>query len=313
MTDPVARSLRELTLSTAMIPILDELAGLEMCLPAMPDAMERHAALLERLPPVLDLRGRALVHGQHYERFLALAEADPSALEDRVDTANALAILAHAGEIAMLLVPAASDEDRFARAMLSKERLEQYGAGHGVHETEVMHRALRQGVRRGGYRLVIGSRIPADMEEPARRFNGVILPQPGSGDGSGPGVYPLEEALSLEAWFTAPPDLTALLDQAQALLATIEAWSDADEPGPRWIGARHGALILAYARLCRVGLWPARSAADLIAKQELEDLLAERIHDPDSMRALVEIALGVGRRIARQGPPFVTRLGGVEL
>ena len=45
----------------------------------------------------------------------------------------------------------------------------------------------------------------------------------------------------------------------------------------------------------------------------VERLISERLSDPDSMRALVEIALGVGRRIARQGPPFVTVLGGVEL
>ena len=74
-----------------------------------------------------------------------------------------------------------------------------------------------------------------------------------------------------------------------------------------------GALILAYARLCRIGLWPARSSDDLIVKMEVERLVSERAADPDAMRALVEIALGVGRRIARQGPPFVTVLSGVEL
>lgn len=45
----------------------------------------------------------------------------------------------------------------------------------------------------------------------------------------------------------------------------------------------------------------------------VERLVSERAADPDGMRALVEIALGVGRRIARQGPPFVTVLGGAEL
>ena len=39
----------------------------------------------------------------------------------------------------------------------------------------------------------------------------------------------------------------------------------------------------------------------------------KRAADPDPMRAAVEIALGVGRRIARQGGRFVTVLGGVEL
>lgn len=312
MTDTSTPSLRDLALCTTAIPVLDELAALDGLVPEMPDELERYATLLERLPPQLDLRGRAFVHGMQYQRFLGLAEADPSALEDRVDTANALAMLAHAGEIAMLLVPAGSAEDRLARAMLSKERAGQYQAGSGVHDPELMTRALRQTVPTGGHRLMIGSRIPAGMEEEARRFSGTALPQREE-NGSGPGVYHLEDALALEAWFNAPPDLRGLLDDAKRLLAAMEAWSEPDEPGPFWFGATRGAHILAYGKLCRVGLWPARSADDLMVKQEVEALIADRTLDPDSMRALVEIALGVGRRIALQGPPFVTVLGGFEL
>ena len=59
--------------TTRLRPILDELARLETQLPDIPGDQERHAALLERLPPLLDLRGRALVHAQQYERFLTLA------------------------------------------------------------------------------------------------------------------------------------------------------------------------------------------------------------------------------------------------
>lgn len=312
MTDITRPSLRDLALRTTVIPVLDELAALDGLVPEMPDVLERYAALLERLPPLLDLRGRALVHGMQYQRFLELAETDPSALEDRVDTANALAFLAHAGEIAMLLVPAGSAEDRFAKAMLSKERASQYGAGSGVHDPELMTRALRQTVPTGGYRLVIGSRIPAGMEEEARRFDGTILPRR-SENGLGPRVYHLEDALALEAWFNAPPDLGKLLRDAKHLLAAMAAWSEPDEPGPFWFGGTRGAHILAYGKLCRIGLWPARSADDLMVKQEVQALIADRTLDPDSMRALVEIALGVGRRIARQGRPFVTVLGGVEL
>lgn len=313
MTDSVG-TLRDLILATTRLrPILDELARLETRLPDMPDDQERHAALLERLPPLLDLRGRALVHAQQYERFLALAEADLSALEDRVDTANALAILAHAGEIAMLLIPPGSPEDDFARAMLAKERARQYRAdGDGRHDPALMKRALRATVRSGGMRLVIGTRIPVGMEMAARRFRGEVLPERDANE-TGPGVYHLEDAHALEAWFKAPPDLTALLNNTWRLFAAIDAWSEPGESGPSWYPARRGALILAYARLCRIGLWPARSSGDMVAKMEVERLISGRTADPDFMRALVEIALGVGRRIARQGPPFVTVLGGVEL
>ncbi len=242
-----------------------------------------------------------------------LAEADPSALDHLVDIGNALAVLAHAGGIAMLLVPPGSAEDRFAKALLAKERDQQYRNGGGVHDAKLMERALRRSFADSNPRLVIGARIPAGMDEAARRFSGAVLPQPGAGDGAAPDVYNLEHGPALEAWFDDPPDLALLLDEARDLLASVEAWSQAEPPSPFWYGARRGALILAYAKLCRIGLWPARTSADLVAKMETERLISERTEDPDAMRALVEIALDVGRRIARQGGRFVTVLGGVEL
>lgn len=313
MTDNTAPSLRDLVFETDSKPVLDELAALDWLLPDMPDVLERHAALLERLPPILDLRGRALVHAREYQRFLTLAETDPSALEHLVDIGNALALLSHAGEIAMLLVPAVSPEDRFARAMLAKERGEQYRSGDGVHDPALMNRALWRSFADNQPRLVIGARVPPGMQDAALRFNGAVLPQPGDSDTGVPGVYCLEQGLALEEWFNAPPQLALLLDEARALFATIETWSQAEPTSPFWYGGRRGALILAYARLCRIGLWPARTSNDLIVKMAVERLVSERAADPDGMRALVEIALGVGRRIARQGPPFVTVLGGVEL
>ena len=313
MTDNTVPSLRDLVFTTDSVPIIDELAALDALLPEMPDERERHAALLERLPPLLDQRERALIHAQEYQRFLTLAEADPSALEYMVDIGNALALLSHAGEIAMLLVPPGSAEDRFAKAMLAKERGEQYRKGDGVHDPKLMERALRRSFAVSHPRLVIGARLPRGMEEAARRFSGAVLPQPGAGDSTAPEVFHLEHGMALEAWFDDPPDLAILLDEARTLFASVEAWSQAEPPSPFWYGARRGALILAYARLCRIGLWPARSSDDLIVKMEVERLISERAADPDAMRAAVEIALGVGRRIAKQGGRFVTVLGGVEL
>lgn len=313
MTDYIAASLRDLIFTTDSVPVIDELAALDRLLPELPDELERHAALLERLPPILDLRGRALVHTRQYERFLTLAEADPAALKHMVDIGNALAVLAHTGAIAMLLVPPGSAEDHFAKAMLVKERDQQYRAGNGVHDPVLMARALRRSFADSHRRLVIGAHVPRGMEEAAQRFRGAVLPQPAAGDGSGPDVYHLEHGLALETWFDDPPDLALLLDEARILLSSIQAWSQAEPLSPFWYGARRGALILAYARLCRIGLWPARIQADLVAKMEAERLVSERAGDPDPMRALVEIALGVGRRIARQSGRFLTILGGVEL
>lgn len=313
MTDTIRPSLRDLKLSGATIRVVDELAALDELLSSARDELARYAALLERLPAILDLRGRVLVHASEYQRFLGLAENDPSALEDRVDTANALAVLSHAGEIAMLMLPVATQEDRFVHGLLSKERGQQYRTGSGVHDPKLMRRALRPVLPRGGRRLVIGSTVPSGMQEAARRFAGAVMPEEGGSDGRSPMAHRLEQALALEAWFNSPPDLVMLLSEALVLFARVQAWSDdKDRPASRH-GARRAAQILAYARLCRIGLWPARTAADLSAKREVERLVAERADDPDAMRALVEIALGVGRRIARQGSPFLAERDGVEL
>lgn len=313
MTDTIRPSLRDLKLSAATIRVVDELAALDQLLPGAPDQLTRYAALLERLPSLLDLRSRVLVHASEYQRFLGLAEIDPSALEDRVDTANALAVLSHAGEIAMLLLPLATPEDRFAHALLSKERSQQYRTGSGVHDPKLMRRALRPVLPRGSRRLMIGSTIPSGMGEATRRFAGEVMPQDGDNDACSPMAHRLEQALALEAWFNSPPDLALLLGEALVLFARVQAWSDdKDLPASRH-GARRAAQILAYTRLCRIGLWPARTTADLVAKREVERLVAERGDDPDAMRALAEIALGVGRRIARQGPPFLAERDGVEL
>lgn len=313
MTDTTAPTLCDLVFTTDSVQVTDELAAFEGLLPDMPDDVERHAALLERLPPLLDLRERALFHAQEYQRFLTLADADPSALEYMVDIGNALALLSHAGEIAMLLVPAGSPEDHFAKAMLAKERGAQYRSGAGVHEPKLMERALRRSFADSHPRLVIGARIPPGMEEASRRFSGAVLPQAINDDSNSPNVYQLEHGLALEDWFNEPPDLAILLDEVRQLFAAIETWSQAEPSSSFWYGARRGALILSYARLCRIGLWPARSSPDLVAKMDVERLITERTEDPDAMRALAEIALGVGRRIARQGGRFVTVLGGVEL
>ncbi|WP_306226574.1 hypothetical protein [Bosea beijingensis] len=313
MTEHAASSLRDLVFTTETAPVIDDLAALDALLPAMPDELERHAAVLERLPPLLDLRERALVHAQEYQRFLTLADADPSALEYMVDIGNALALLSHAGEIAMLLVPAGSFEDHFAKAMLAKERGAQYRSGAGVHEPKLMERALRRPFADSHPRLVIGAGIPPGMEEASRRFSGAVLPQAINDDSNSPNVYQLEHGLALEDWFNKPPDLAILLDEVRQLFAAIETWSQAEPSSPFWYGARRGALMLSYAHLARIGIWPARSSDDLIVKMEVERLISERADDPDPMRAAVEIALGVGRRIAKQSGRFVTVLGGVEL
>ena len=60
-------------------------------------------------------------------------------------------------------------------------------------------------------------------------------------------------------------------------------------------GGRRGALILAYARFCRIGLWPARDAEEVAIKAAALDLTATRDRDPDPMRAAVAWASELGK------------------
>ena len=311
MTDITKPSLRDIALDTSALRVTDELAALDGLAPEVQDDMQRHAALLERLPSLLDIAGRTRIHASEYRRLLARAEVDPSALEDWIDTANALAILRHACEIVMLLIPAVTAEDRFVKSMLLEERVAQYGAGQGVHDPELMARALdAKPHRRGQARATLP--VPPAMAEVARHFRGELGPEQEAEVAEGPVAHRLEDALALEAWFAAPLDLQVLLQEALALFASVQACSSSGA-GPSRYGARRGAMILAYAKLCRIGLWPARSSADLEAKREAARLITERTDDPDPMRTLVEIALNVGRRIARQGEPFLSDDAGVEL
>ncbi len=75
-----------------------------------------------------------------------------------------------------------------------------------------------------------------------------------------------------------------LLDEARDLFANIEVWSTAEPLSYFWFGARRGALILAYAHLCRIGLWRTRSLADLLTKMEIERGLSERTEAPSPGR-----------------------------
>ena len=66
-----------------------------------------------------------------------------------------------------------------------------------------------------------------------------------------------------------------------------------------------GGLVLAYARLIRIALWPARNAADVATKIAARDLVRARDADPDRLGALWEIAFGQGETVAGQSNRFL--------
>lgn len=301
------RTLSELKLDPIVFPVTDDLAGLERLLPDAPDAIERFAILAGQTPSILDIRGRAVTHEMQMDRLVALAGNDPVGLEARVDTANALAILAHAGQIAQMLVPARTEQDRWAQAEVARERKRIAGRSKSRRDAALLRRACSGAPPRIKEHRLASPTALSDTVHAMARFVGAILPEPTDDRGARigePGAYRLEDAHSLEAYFAEPPNLAELVAAADALLERSDGWSRADHPAGMVDDAVRAAQMLAYARLARAGLWPARSAGDLQAKAEAGAIIARRRTDPDHLRALVLLALDVGHIIARQSDRF---------
>ncbi len=314
MPSSTPNSLSELKLVSVTFPITDELTGLERLLPEGPDEIERFAILAGRTPSILDIRGRALTHERQMDRFIILMGDDPEGLEARLDTARALTILARAGHLAQMLAPARTEEDRWAQAEIAHMHKRAARRSKNKSEADLLLRfASGTPPRVKEYRLDDAATL-SDSVTAMARYVGAILPEP-TDDRSvrpgEPGAYRLENARSLEGYFAMPPDLMGLLMQAHRLLQRSDRWSqDEDHPAEMVDAARRAALMLAYARLARVGLWPARSEADLETKSVVKSLAAFRSDDPDHLRALVLLALDTGDLIARQSDRFMSAAAG---
>lgn len=115
-----------------------------------------------------------------------------------------------------------------------------------------------------------------------------------------PGLYSSTSTPSLQLWLTTGIDPADLLDGARSLLKQLDIWrrvqSRISEPGLLEHPIR-GAELLAYSRLARVVLWPARDAGEIAIRQEALAVIAPRDRDPDRLRAVVEWAFerGAGR------------------
>ena len=315
MPSSTPNSLSELKLVSVTFPITDELTGLERLLPEGPDEIERFAILAGQTPSILDIRGRALTHERQMDRFIILMGDDPEGLEARLDTARALMILGRAGQIRQMLVPARTDEDRSAQAEATHAHRRAARRSKNRRDAALLRRACSGAPPRvKEHRLDILAM--SDSVSAMARFMGAILPEPTDDRGARPGepgTYRLEDAHSLEACFAVAPDLTDPMEQARGLLERSDSWSlDESYAAGMVDAARRAALMLAYARLGRVGLWPARTEADLQAKSMVEALVAARTTDPDHLRALALLALDTGNHIARRSDRFRSA-GGAKL
>ncbi len=298
--------LPSLVVSTTIRPIVEDLAALAEWLPDAPTDVARFAGLADIQPASTAIVARAGFYQEELERFVKLLSKDTALVEARIDTFNALNILRQGAYLALALLDPQNDDDAWAKDLIG---------------TTLVAAAKRQGdpTRAAVLRTAFGvtekpkkkpapiGEMPAWLRETSRRMGLIRPPAPetSGADVAATGFYRLEEAPSLEAFFSATPDLASLTEEAMDFLVLADTWSQevgsTDEAPER---AAKSAQTLAYAAITRVGLWPARTERDLHAKAVCRAVLRERVADPLSLRAVAALAFDIGNGMAAQSGRF---------
>jgi len=298
--------LSTMSLDPTLHPVIDDLAALERLVPEAPSEAESLAIFRNQLPGLLALRGRGQSHTEQLRRLISLLAGENDLVETWIDVANALTVLTNASNFALLLLPAHSEDDVWAREQFSRNLLRharQYGDGEeialarravGELPSKPVHLTLPNGI----------TEVTEMIETMARRI-GALQPKPAVAAPGAPTTHSLEQADSLKVYFDAAPDLAGLFGGAQHVMALVDRLRSIAEPDAVTSDAIEGGLILAYARLIRVALWPARYYDDASAKTAARDLVRARDADPDRFGALWEIAFGQGETVARQSSRFL--------
>jgi hypothetical protein len=298
--------LSTLVVDSRLHPVADDLAGLERLVPVAPSEAESLAVFRNQLPGLLEIRGRGRAHAEQVHRLIDLFAREPEQVETWIDVANAMAVLTNASHLALLLLPVRSEDDAWAHEQFGRHLLHHARQNGDGEEIALARRAVGALPRRPAHLILPSGAddISVMIETMARRV-GALQPKPTVVEPGAPSSYVLEQAESLKAFFAAAPDLTALLDGARHLLALVDGLRSNTVPDGMTGAAIEGGLVLSYARLLRVALWPARSAADVAAKVTARDLVRARDADPDCLGALWEIAFGQGETVAGQSSRFL--------
>lgn len=298
--------LSTIALDKAVHPVIDDLMGLERLVPEAPSEVEALSLFRHQLPSLMALRGRGQAHTEQVRRLIGLIALEKDQVEGWIDVANALTILTNASNLALLLLPARNEDDAWAREQFGRNLL-RHARRHGdCEDLALANRAVGDLPRRPGHlTLPAGADAINEMIETMARRVGALQLRPEAAAPGAPGVHTLEQADSLKAWFAAASDLAGLFGSAQRLLEGVDGLRAIAEPDAMTIDAIEGGLILAYARLIRVALWPARYYDDVSAKAAARDLVRSRDADPDRLGALWEIALGQGETLAGQSNRFL--------
>lgn len=299
--------LSTIAIETIRHEVVDDLAALERLVPVAPSEAEGLAIFRNQLPGLLEIRGRGQAHTEQVRRLILLLAREKGQVERWIDVANALTILTNASNLALLLLPARSADDVWAREQFGRNLLRHARRNGDGEDIALARRAVGDLPQRPAHlALPTGANAVAEMIETMARRVGALQLKPGDVTEAGaPRAWTLEQAGSLKAYFAAAPDLGELLDGARHLLALVDELRRGDQPTGMDDAAIEGGQILAYARLLRVALWPARNATDVAAKIAARDLVRSRDADPDRLGVLWEIAFGQGETVAGQSTRFL--------
>ena len=303
--------LSDIVVDPVLYPVTDELAGLEHLIPEAPSAVERYAAFWSQRPALLPIRARAGAHAGELKRFIGLARASLGEIEPSLDSCNALSILLNAANMAMLLVEPRNADDAWARSAFATTLRRQARRLKDDRFRNQVDRILA----RENTEVEERPGMPVDADEIGTFIERAAAslkagpPAQRAVEGE-PAVFALEQAPSLDLWFDQGIDFADLLAGVRELFAMVQSWNSAwhgtADECQRTADAVAGARLLAFARLCRIGLWPARDQDEVAVKTAARRLLSTRTSEPDAMRALAEVCFDQGEILAGQSERFKT-------
>ncbi|MBX9910771.1 MAG: hypothetical protein K2Z25_18940 [Beijerinckiaceae bacterium] len=275
-----------------LVPVVDELEALERLIDDDAPALRRLAAVWQNRPSLVAIRARARFHTDELGRLLdQVREGQIMASTEVLSCAWALALLIDSANVATILIAPRDDEDHralasFRRAFRAQARRSRDAAFR--HQTDAIC---------GGPLVQMSEQNVRSPRLPQASPEGLAA-QPGAA-----AAYPLALAPSLQLWLETGIDPGDGLAGARAVLAQVDLWRrvqpSVSEPALLDAAIR-GAMLLAYARLARLVLWPARDAEEVTIQLAALDLIAPRHRDPDHLRAAIEWAAarsghGIGR------------------
>lgn len=265
-----------------LVQVTDELAALERLIDDDARPLRRFAAVWQDRPSLVAIRARARFHTDELGRLLGqVCEGQITATADVLICARALALLIDSANVATILIAPRDDEDH--RALASFRRA-----------LRAQARRSRDAALRYQTDTICGGAFVAMSEQDLRQPRlpqaapDALSAQPGEA-----AAYPLALASSLQLWLETGIDPGDHLEGARALLAQVDLWRRVQRrltDLELLDAAIRGAMSLAYARLARLVLWPARDPGEIAIQRAALDLIAPRHRDPEHLRAAIEWA-----------------------